>query len=158
MNIKETAQSIGGCALWIVLTIVGAVVLILLFRGVVWIADKILPWLFLASVITFVFNLFFVAPFAFFSSTRKWACYGFFFSSYIFGITGWFMGFLLTWSIWGMIAVIIGLVILGVGVVPIALLATLLNGMWFEFGLLIAIIILTFGLRSLSVILGEETL
>ena len=39
-------------------------------------------------------------------------------------------GLLLTLSLWGLGAVFIGLFMAGIGVVPIAMLATLLKGMW----------------------------
>jgi membrane protein YdbS with pleckstrin-like domain len=88
--------------------------------------------------------------------TRPWAGLGFFISSYIFGLTGWFMGLLLTWAIWGGVVVIIGLLFMGIGVVPLGMLATLFNGMWLELGLLTFVLILTFGLRTLGMTLAEK--
>lgn len=45
---------------------------------------------------------------------------------------------------------------MGIGVVPIAMLATLFKGMWLEFGSLILFTILTFGVRILGVYLIEK--
>src|SRR5436190_151324 len=40
-------------------------------------------------------------------------------SSYFFGIICWFYGFIVTYTLWGMWAVVVGIVFLGGGVVPI---------------------------------------
>jgi hypothetical protein len=122
----------------------------------VWIGEKILPWLVLLSILAIGFNVVILLPLAIIPPTRPWAGLGFFISSFIFGITGWFMGLLLTWILWGGLAVIIGLFIMGIGVVPIAMIATLFNGMWLELGLLFLAVVLTFGLRILGYVLVGE--
>ena len=65
----------------------------------------------------------------------------------MFGFTLWVWGLLLTYDLWGAIAVLVGLVLLGVGVVPIAMLATLFKGMWLTLGELVLLTVLTFGTR-----------
>ena len=66
------------------------------------------------------------------------------------------MGLLLTWMLWGGFAVMIGLFLCGVGVVPMAMLATLFSGMWLELGLLFLAIVLTFGTRILGIVITED--
>jgi hypothetical protein len=66
-----------------------------------------------------------------------------------------FLGLLLTYVIWGGFAVFIGLFLAGVGVVPVAMLATLLKGLWGPFGILIGLTILTFGTRIFGLSLSE---
>lgn len=61
----------------------------------------------------------------------------------------------LTLALWGVVAVVIGLILLGVGVVPIAMLATLLNGMWAELGMLAVAVVLTYGFRTLGAALAD---
>jgi len=156
MNIKEFLSNIGTYILVIIIVLVIIGLPILFIWGGAWLADKILPWLTVLSFIVFVFNLIILCPLAIIPPTRQWAGIGFYISSYIFGITGWFMGLLLTWTLWGGLAVIIGLLIVGIGVVPMAMIATLLNGMWLELGLLSVAVILTFGLRTLGLILSEN--
>ena len=108
------------------------------------------------SVLALGFAIIVLTPLALISRTRHWAGLGFFISSYVFGLTGWFMGLLLTWTLWGSLAVLIGLFIFGIGVVPIAMLATLFDGMWAELGLLFMAVILTFGFRTLGMTLEEN--
>ncbi|MCU0915057.1 MAG: hypothetical protein MUC88_10905, partial [Planctomycetes bacterium] len=129
---------------------------VLFIAGGVVIAPRILPWLMLLSILTLAFNIGILLPLALIPPTRPWAGLGFYISSYVFGLTGWSMGLLLTWMLWGGAAVVIGLLMLGIGVVPIAMLATLCNGMWTELGLLLLFVVLTFGLRALGLALTVD--
>ncbi|MHB8303944.1 MAG: hypothetical protein ACYDC6_14105 [Acidobacteriaceae bacterium] len=74
--------------------------------------------------------------------------------SYLFGATVWMDGLVLTMTIWGGWAVVIGLFIMGIGIVPIAMLATLFHGMWFRFTELVFLLALTFGSRFLAIWIG----
>lgn len=65
-------------------------------------------------------------------------------------------GFLLTISIWGVSAIILGLLIAGIGVVPIAMIATLTKGLWPQFIELALLAILTFSCRILALKLWGE--
>jgi len=156
MNIKSTISDIGSYALGLVIMLAMLSLPVLFIFGGVWIGEKILPWLVLLSILAIGFNVVILLPLAIIPPTRPWAGLGFFISSFIFGITGWFMGLLLTWILWGGLAVIIGLFIMGIGVVPIAMIATLFNGMWLELGLLFLAVVLTFGLRILGYVLVGE--
>jgi hypothetical protein len=79
-----------------------------------------------------------------------------FFASYVFGATLWMEGLLLTLFIWGLGAVFIGLCVVGIGVVPIAMLATLLKGMWGPLIELVLLTIMTFGSRACAISLAES--
>jgi len=157
MNIKSIAANIGTYALGLVIVLVVLSLPVLFIVGGVVVAEKILPWLMFLSILVFGVNIIILVPLALIPATRPWAGLGFFISSYVFGLTGWFMGLFLTWMLWGGIAVLIGLFILGIGVVPIGMLATLFNGMWADLGLLFLAVILTFGLRILGMSLMENT-
>jgi len=126
---------------------------ILFLVGALWLGDKVLPWLGLFSMIALGICIFVLLPLAIFRSTRAVAGGLFLWISFVFGLTGWFFGLLLTYSLWGIIAVIIGLFILGIGVVPIGMLAALVNGMWLELGVLILAIVLTFCCRAFAAFL-----
>ncbi len=157
MSVKSTVSNIGVYALGLVIMLAFLALPVLFIVGGVLVAEKILPLLMLLSMLALAFNIVILLPLALIPPTRPWAGLGFLISSYVFGLTGWFMGLLLTWILWGGLAVIIGLFILGIGVVPIAMLATLFNGMWIELGLLCLAVLLTFGLRILGTILIENT-
>jgi hypothetical protein len=89
-------------------------------------------------------------PLCLFKKTRPWAGIGFYFSSYLFGACLWAFSCIVVINIWGYGALAVGLLFAGVGVVPVALLATLIHAEWPWFLNLIISIILTFGARWLG--------
>jgi hypothetical protein len=120
----------------------------LFIRGGAWLAGVTYPWLRGVSELTLAVSIVIFLPMSLFARARVIAGNGIIIASYIFGLTLWVWGFLLTYTLWGTIALIIGLIFLGIGVVPIAMLATLFNGMWATLGELIGLTILTFGARA----------
>lgn len=58
-------------------------------------------------------------------------------------------------AIWGVPGVVIGLLLGGVGVVPVAMLATLTHGMWEPLAELAGLVVLTFGSGILGLWLWE---
>jgi hypothetical protein len=73
--------------------------------------------------------------------------------SYIFGTQTWVYSAIMTYVFWGGVAVFIGMFIFGVGVLPVAILASLLNGEWVILGNLLFGVFLTFGSRFLGIYL-----
>ena len=146
-------KNIGMYALGLVVFIGLILLAFILLAGGKWVGDKSLPWLILISSLALFVCIVILGPLAFIPRTRASAAIGYSIASYIFGLTCWFMGLLTTWSLWGGVAVIVGLFIAGVGVVPMALLAALFNGEWGSFGIISLALILTFGSRFLAVYL-----
>ena len=147
----ERIKGAGGFA-FAIAALGGVVLLFALFiEGGVWLGEKIHPWLVTATgvalgIVTLVF-----LPLLPFRKTRAFAGVGLNFASVMFGFTLWVWGLLLTYRLWGAIGVVIGLVILGVGVIPIAMLATLFKGMWLTLGELVLLTVLAFGSRFVAV-------
>lgn len=77
-------------------------------------------------------------------------------ASFAFGAIMWVSGMAFTYTVWGLITVILGLVIFGVGVVPIAMLAALVHGDWGDLGGFVIMAVLTCGCRVLAVWLGQK--
>jgi hypothetical protein len=92
-------------------------------------------------------------PMAAFRQTQQFAAKGLISASSIFVITLWVWGLILTYNLWGGGAVLLGLVLLGVGVVPMAMLATLLASLWPTFGQLLLLAALTYGTQRFGRIL-----
>ena len=59
-------------------------------------------------------------------------------------------GMAYTYSVWGLFAVVVGLVFFGIGVVPIAMFAALVHGDWGNLAVFIAAAVLTYGFRGLA--------
>lgn len=80
-----------------------------------------LSWVAIAILILFFY------PLALIRKARSFAGKWIYASSYLFGITTWFLGAIVTFSTWGWIGLIIGLLFAGVGVVPIGILAAFIS-------------------------------
>ncbi len=149
-------RSFSGCLFVICGVIILVFLLVTAIQGGAWLGGKILPALPTFMELVIALDIFLFLPLAIFRKTRKLAGDGFFTSSYTYGVTLWIWAFLHTYMIWGALAVIIGLFIVGVGVVPIAMLATAVKGQWQNFGILIALLMLTIGTRSVGLALRRS--
>ena len=129
-TVKRIFKSTG--RLIIALGILAALTLIVLMivKGGVWAGQKAYPLLSGFSRFTLLITVLILAPLALFKRTRMFAGLGIFAVSYILGFTLWMWSLLLTYNLWGVFAVILGLFFLGVGIVPIALLAAVFNAQW----------------------------
>lgn len=147
-------KAIGGFAIWLVV-MVGMVLLVTMFiRGGAWLSDKLYPWLVGSSALALGFSILALLPLAAFRETRGYSGVGFFVVSYILGVTLWVWSFLTTYVLWGGFALLVGLFMGGVGVLPIALLASAFKGMWSHFGQLILVTVATFATRGFGLYLA----
>lgn len=151
-KLKSFSSSAIGIAM-----MVGFVVIIMFFiKGGVWLSEKIFPILYYCFGFTVWIFLLVLLPLAFFRKTRSISSQGMYLSSFVFGATLWVSCFLLTYNLWGAFALFIGLAFMGIGVVPIALLATLFNGMWSTFGEIVLTLAMTYGARALSIYVATK--
>jgi len=153
---KETLKIIGGFALWIAFAIFGILVAIFFINGGIWLSEKLLPILSVVSTYTLLICISILVPLSIFQPTRIVSGGGLAIASYVFGASLWMSSLLLTYELWGVTGVLIGLVFAGVGVVPIALLATAFKGMWPIFFELLLAIVATFGSRLLGYYVLEK--
>lgn len=156
MSVKDVATGLGGLLLFLAIAAVGIVIATFLIYGAGWASSKLLPWFSILTWVTFAIVIFILLPLAIPRATRGFSSVAIFISSYVFGVTLWMMGLLLTLSIWGVTAVIIGIALGGVGVLPIAMLATLFNGYWLPLIELILLTVATFGSRIGALSLSES--
>lgn len=79
-------------------------------------------------------------------SFRKFTGNGIILGTYVGGIIFWFLCFYITYSLWGLLGVFIGVIFLGLGIVPTAILALLFSGQFAQaFGFILnAFLILLF--------------
>jgi len=149
-------KSIGGFIMGIGI-LFGIIFLAIFFiKGGVWLGAMVLPWLSIIMWLVFVLDILVFLPLGIFKKTKGVSAFGFVLSSYVYGLTLWFWALLLTYLIWGTRAVFIGLFIAGIGVVPISILATALNGEWAITGQIILLLVLTFGSRMLGFYFAER--
>lgn len=137
---------------------IGALLLLLLvsiwmIQGAVWVGEYVLQWLIDFSWIALAINVFILLPLGLFRKTGVVGGMGMFISSYLFGLTLWFLGLLIAYFTWGFLGVFIGLAFGGIGVVPVAMLAMLINTEFSLFGILLLLTALTFGTRIFGIYL-----
>ena len=155
-NWKDTATSIGGCLTYLVFFLSGIIFIILLIRGVPWIAENIYPLVSLITVGLFLIITPISILLAFFKKTRGISGIGFILSSYAVGFGLWLWSLILTYALAGKVWLIIGLLFAGIGVVPIAIIASLTSGEWIISIQLLTNVVLVYGLRVLGNYLIEK--
>lgn len=131
-------------------------IFVLVLKGVAWATAAIYPTLYVVFQVTLAATLAVLLPLAAFRRTRALSATAILIASYVFGATLWCYGFLTTLATWGWLAVIIGLFIAGVGVVPIAVLASMFEGNWGTVGQFVVLIAATFGARFFALWLESK--
>jgi len=156
MNAKEVLAGIGGLLIMGAMLLVGLTIGAVFIFGSAWASSKLLPWFSVLTWLAFGLVVFVFLPLSIPRATRGFSSVALLISSYVFGATLWMEGLLLTLFIWGLGAVFVGLFIAGVGVVPIAILATLIKGMWGPLIELVLLTIMTFASRFGALSLAES--
>ena len=123
---------------------------LMFLRGGVWLGEKALPFFLWLARITFGVVILILLPLAAYHKTQRAAATGLIQASSLFGLTLWVWALVLTYSLWGGGAVLVGVCLFGVGVVPMAMVATAVAKMWPTFGQLILLAVLAYGTRLLG--------
>jgi hypothetical protein len=145
---KAAFEAVGGIAIFFGFMLVLGLFGFLFIQGGLWLSAKLYPILVSISGLTLAVVVFVLLPNGIWSSTPKFAGSGMIIASYVFGACAWTWSFLITYTLWGGLGLAIGLFMAGVGIVPLAMLATLLGGYWSTLGELTLLLALTFGLRA----------
>lgn len=107
-----------------------ALLLVTVIQG----AGKVTAWAIpaIATINGVVFSIALIVflPMALLRRTRMHGAVALAVTSFIFGLTTWCVGLLTTFSLWGLVAVLIGILLGGFGVIPAGILAALLNSEW----------------------------
>jgi RsiW-degrading membrane proteinase PrsW (M82 family) len=151
-QLKTIAGFMTGLVVIIVLlALVGAVI-----EGIPWISVKVYPWVTRVVSICMLVDLV-LLPFAILKRVRGPISIVFVASSFVYGLMLWVYSSLVAYFIWGYTGLFLGLVFLGIGVVPVAFLAGLLNGQWHVLGEIILGVALTYGARLGGVLLASSS-
>lgn len=151
-KIKSVGIGLGGLAFVVAAIAIPVVVLF----GMTWVSVKVFPWLMPAFFWTLAVCLFVLGPAALFRRTRGFSVVGLMMASYVFGAVLWISSLLLTLDLWGMFAVVIGLLFFGVGIVPVAILAAIFHAQWSSLGDIAIMLIAMFGVRVLALWLAYK--
>ncbi|MGQ0543182.1 MAG: hypothetical protein ACT4O9_15265 [Blastocatellia bacterium] len=152
---SDVVAGVLGCLLYIAFGVGGIAIIVLLIRGVPWIAENVYPIVTLVCTLLLLLLIPLSIVLSIFRKTRPWAGLGFTLASYALGLTTWLWTLILAYVLAGTVWMIIGLLFAGVGVVFIAFVASLLNGEW-AIAIQVAIMtIVAYGLRGLGTYLVE---
>ncbi len=155
-RIKSIFESIAGLFLMVGFSALSIGLIVLFLKGATFMAEHFLPFLSNASAVLFWVLLLIALPISFVKATRGVMSIVFLISSYVFGLTGWLIGFILTYYYWGAFWLIVGLFLGGIGVVPLGLLASGFNDGWNQFWNLLFILVLTYATRFYGFWLSEK--
>ena len=156
-RLKDTAKTIGGCLTYIAFTVGALVLLVAFIKGTPWIAENVYPWVIKVAAVV----IFLVIPvsllLAVFRTTRGIAGIGLFSSSYIIGLSLWIWSLIVAYVLAGVFWMIVGILLGGIGVVPIALIAALLKSEWATAGQIAIVAIVVFALRAFGLFVAAKT-
>lgn len=153
---KELLKNISSIILGMLIFLAAMLLLMFLLKGDLWFSKKIFPWATIIFYTTIIVDIIILLPLSFFRKTREVGMVGLLISSYLFGLVLWVYSFLTVYSVWGWEAIIIGTILAGVGVIPIAVVAVILNSQWVIFLQLVLLIILTFGIKFRIMYVAEK--
>jgi hypothetical protein len=147
---KDNLKAIGGCLSFALIATCFFALTGLFFVGAARFGDIILPWLFWISAVGICLCIVVYFPLSFFRFSRGFTAIGLLITSYVFGATLWVWCLLIAYSLWGLMAVLIGVLFMGIGVVPIAMLAMLFHGEWSTLGQVVLLAFFTWATRFWS--------
>jgi len=126
----QILKAAGGFFLWLAV-MSGAVFLVAaLFAGIVAASAQAffyLTWIWQTALLL---SIFIFLPLAIFRATRMAAAFGLLGVSFAFGACVWIFGLIVTWSYWGLWVAFIGICFIGVGVVPLGIIASAFHSDW----------------------------
>lgn len=153
---RATLKDIGRGAAGVAILAALMALPLMFLGGGIWAAERFLPVLFTLSWIALAIVAFILVPLAFFRRTRGLAGALIFGSSFLFGLSLWLWGLLVTFIVWGWVGVLVGIFLMGVGVVPIGMLAMLVEGEWSLLVQMIVLAVVVFLTRAGGGVVAER--
>lgn len=150
--LKAAGSVIAGLAIFAALVFIGVVFIL----GAETVSERALPFFSTATVLAIVFCVVILLPLSILRATRIVSVWGFFIASYVVGVYIWMFSFLITYSLWGAGAVFIGLCFVGIGILPLAIIAVVTQGLWSAVVNLLLGIVILYGTRIFAIYLAAS--
>lgn len=141
---KKVGWGLLGIATFVAMLFVAA----LSIYGMAWVSVHVLEYLVPINDIVAVVCIVLLLPLALFRKTRIVPAYGLYVASFVFGVCVWMYGFIVTYSLWGVGGVFIGLMLGIVGIVPLGIIAASWHSEWEIVASLIFGLVTTYGARA----------
>lgn len=113
--------------------------------------ETALSWFPVITLVTLLISAFVFAPLGLFHSTRSFAANALIASSYLVGMMLWVIASFYAFSFFSWWGVLIGIALLGIGVIPVALLGLAMASEWTEVLMLLCVLTAGYGFRLLGV-------
>ena len=155
-KVKGIFEGIGGLLIMIVFFAAFIFLIFAIIKGATFLSEKLLPILVKLVIPLLVIELCIVLPMALSKKLKGTAGVIIYCASYLYGLTAWLIGFIVTLVYWGVFWVIVGLFISGIGVVPFGIVAAAFHSQWEIVINLIILIVLTYGSRMLGQKLADD--
>lgn len=133
MKLMESVKTAGGCLIGIAISCGLILLLVLFLNGAAWVSDKVLPVLDMINIWSFALVLLSGLILAWSRKTRTYWGVAMFLWSYFCLVDLWMYSLLVCLSLWGVFWCVVGLLFGGVGIIPLALIASLFKGQWVAF-------------------------
>ncbi|MDR0276243.1 MAG: RDD family protein [Burkholderiaceae bacterium] len=121
-----------------------------LFSGIPWAVKHLLDPLINLGWLALATDIVILLPLSLFRRLRGFTGWAIVATSFLFGFVTLMLSFLLVWDLWGWWGIVIGFVFFSTSFAPMALLATMLHGLWPMFFGVLILLILTFGARIIG--------
>ncbi len=143
--------------IFLVIILITAFIITFLIGGGLLVSTILYPALSIISIFAVLACLFVFLPFSRIKEKKDVAVTGILTTSYILGVTLWTFSFIIAYDIWGFLGLAIGLFLFGIGVIPVAVMATLFALEWTIFLNLMLIILLIHTFRKYAISLQTKT-
>lgn len=150
MSAAEKLKGFGWVLLGLLFIAVSLALAAVFILGAVWVSSKVAPVIVPIFNWTLVVCILVLLPACLIPRARSFASIGLLLASFVFGFLLWIWAFIVTLVMWGWIGVVIGLLIAGIGIIPVAFFALLFHGEWQGLGNLIYMLFFALGARILS--------
>lgn len=134
LNLGELIKQIRDTIFGLIAVLLVVALLIVLFKGVTWLAETVYPYISYLSQILFSIAIFIFLPLIFFQKTKKFGVVATVGVGYFLALDLWLYSIITVHAYWGWVGLLVGLAMGGIGVIPIGLLAAGVNGDWSNIG------------------------
>ena len=152
----EKLTSIGSAGLGLAFIVALFALPFIFIKGAMWASQYLLPPLIGVGWVAIAIIILLLLPLSLIPRLRNFTGATILISSYLFGLICWLSGLVITYALWGGWGVVIGLLLLGGGVVPVGMLASVFKGEWTMLLVLFTMLVLTFGTRIAGAYIAER--
>ena len=140
-KLLSLAGNTGLLLLTITLLAIFFLIIDLLIIGTANITTRLLPYIFYAGYLCLIIDIAVLLPMAYFKRTQYLAGYGLKASANAFAFLALLFSFIATYQIWDTTGVVVGILLLGLGIIPVAMLATIIHSEWHQLGIIVGVLL-----------------